>query len=225
MNVILYNLDFQKDFLIKDYFIIEIENRLLYKNVLANIKGFQNDILDIALFDNQKQLEHGKDYACIVDFYDYEYFSKTIISKLYKDLDLHYKNDIEVQKKIYSINTKIFDFVKNILLDYDIDFDFDSELQIEDIMKIVSLKPTEDKSQTATSFVNYISVISQLKLFKLLILVNSQSFFSKSEIEEIIKIANYKNIKLLLIDNKINDNFNNNIAKIDSDGYLFYEKS
>lgn len=224
MNFILYNLDFEKEFYIENYFILEVENRLLFKNILSNVKGLQSDNLDIAIFDNQKQLELGKDYACIVDFFDYEYFSKSIIAKLYKDIDLHYKNDVETQKKIYSINTKIFDFVKNILLDYDIEFDFDSELDMEDILKIVSLKPTEEKTQIASSLLNYISFIAQLKLYKLLIFVNSQSFFSKEELQEIIKIAGYRNVKLLFLDNKINDNFDKSIAKIDSDGYLFFQK-
>lgn len=224
MNLVLYNFDSPKTFCIEDYFAIEVEDRLLFKNILSNIKCLQSENLDIAFFDNQKQLEYGKDYVCIIDFFDYEYFSKTIITKLYKDIDLHFKNDIDVQKKVYSINTKIYDFVKNILIDYDIDFDFESELKIEDILKIVSLKPNEDKYQIASNIVNYISFISQLKLYKLVILVNSQSYFSKTELEEIIKIANYKNVKLLFLDNKVNENFDKSITKIDNDGYLFYQK-
>lgn len=222
MKAIIYNLDFEKEFSFDCYLIIEIENQKLFKNIALNILGQNCEIKDIAIFDDRNQLEIEKDYITIIDYINFEYVSKTALTKLYKNIDSHYKNDFEVAQKINSINRKINDFINNIIGDYDIDFSFDSDFSLEELLKNVSLKPQIEKTFSYQNLINYISFISSLKIYKVIFLFNAQSFFNKTELEEIIKIANYKNIKLVFIENKFNDNFDTHKVQIDCDYFVKY---
>ncbi len=100
------------------------------------------------------------------------------------------------------------------------DFEFDDIVNIENILKFLSLKPQMEKGLACDNIINYISLSNILSAYKLMVFINARAFFSINEIKEFIKIAKYKEIKLLFLENKFyNDDIVNKV-QIDEDYFV-----
>ena len=83
----------------------------------------------------------------------------------------------------------------------DFDFDYKSEVSLSDLFKMQSLKPNIDSFDTASSLINYLTVINKYVSPKCFVLLNMHLFFGSDEIEMIFNTLKYQGIYLIFLEN------------------------
>lgn len=90
-----------------------------------------------------------------------------------------------------------------IIDDEDITFDSVAEKPFEEVLKLFSVSVVQSREDIYEKMLNFIEIVGRLHLVKLLVFVNVKSFFDEKQLAEIYKMATYREVSLLLIDNKI----------------------
>lgn len=93
-----------------------------------------------------------------------------------------------------------------ILSEFTFDIYYKDDISIQDYLKAFGIKiETLSYISFLDKLIAFIDIISELELCSILILCNIKSYFKNEQLIEIYKFAQYKQIKLLLIEPKISD--------------------
>ncbi len=129
------------------------------------------------------------------------------------DLDLNSKKNLnalnKILKKTYydslgedlkQIKEKAKLIVQNIALDLDISLSMNEEIKTDDLFKILDVKFSDEKETFLERFINYIVVINELQEKQIFFTLHLKEYFSKEDIETIVKELSYKEIILFNIE-------------------------
>src|SRR5690606_29337393 len=111
-------------------------------------------------------------------------------------------------QQLKEINCLIFKFLDDIIFDLNVDLKIDEEFTISSLLKMANLKVDEEQDNLFNRIINFIKIIGNLDLFKIIFFVNLKTFLTDEQLLEIYKIANYTKINLVLIENKIYNKLN-----------------
>lgn len=221
MKISLCDVDFNNEIKFEDGYVVSLECESIdyFIKLVNNAKGLNYNAFNI--IDGNTNIDLQKDAITVIDYFSLEQQEKTILTKFYKTLDKRFIADIEVVKKLNEI-AKVYESLCNYITeDYNVNFEINMPTTISEYVKFADLKVKGGFSVGVEGLLNFINILSILKTHKLLILVNSKSFFNSAQLSEIIKCCVYNNIKTLFIDAKTNKNHYKNEIKllIDSDYY------
>jgi|GEM_PF-6542267 len=220
MKILLYDIDFntQISLSIGEYLSIECESQKYFSQLIANCKDILED--HIAIIDeNDKVINFGKDVLTLIDFYSIEQLSKTALGKLYKQLDVIYKDEDHFQY-LTKIEKAVDDLLKSID-QYNMDFEYEIPSTISSYLKLCDVKLKNYSSSVYEDIINLSSLLGATKTYKAIVLVNAKSFFLEKELEEIIKSFLNYNQRIILIDNIITDKKMVNQKKLVIDADLY----
>lgn len=208
MNLYLYNLEQNREIAFGkgDIIAIETDNMRFFRNILSDLKEIPNDYAECALFENDKQLSLCKDYLLFIDYYDNEVITKTVNSKILKQMSQEVERNTSLFLEYQQLLAALYAFVLKTIDENDVSFDSVGGKSFEEVLKLFSVAVKLPREDIYIKMINLMQVISALKLYPLLILVNAKSYFSDSELKEFIKMAKYLDLALFLIDNRITDN-------------------
>lgn len=183
--------------------VLEISQKELFKKVVFLFNKyyrFNEEDNDIIILENQKRIDFSKSIFIVNDYYNLELNSNKIIKSLYSDIELEY--NLEYGENDFAI--KVQDALSNlqeILQEYDFQFEYRSDINVTDLLKIIGLKFDEDYyDEPYKNLMCLFDFIALFKISKVLVLINAKVFFSENELVDIYKAALQRNIKLLLIE-------------------------
>lgn len=205
MNLFLYNLEQngEMDFERGDIVAIETNNMQFFRNILRDLKELPQEMKECALFNGNKQLALGKDYLLLIDYYDTDIITKTINGKVLKKIAMDLDRDAHSYLDFQQKKSNLYNFVLKIIEQNDIEFESSDGPSFEEVLKLFSVTVKLPRDDIYIKMINMMQVISTLKLYSLIVLVDAKSYFKMSEIAELIKMARYLDISLLFIDNRI----------------------
>ena len=184
--------------------IIEIKNVKYYSKLIQSINdkinGYETDEI-ILLSDSDELLKFEKEVMMVIDLYNVDFNSKKIITKIYSSIANNIKglqnNDFE------EIIRKLRHYIDLELIEMPFEFQLKENIEIEEILKVFSIKLEPLSYQTVFEKLELlIDIISNLKLASILILPNLKLYLSTEELIEIYKYSMYNEIKLVLIERK-----------------------
>jgi len=175
-----------------------------YSIVIENPSSFQKFVYGIG-----RQIESGNEFlvyseagevkstlpeaVLITDLFNLSINDKKIINSLYKKLDLAYKQvDRDACNKIIS---QIDDFISKSSDLIDLNVDYNTDIQISGLLKLVDLHLVDDSNSLLELLVNYIKTLSELSGINLFFAINLNSVLSDDEL-----ILLYKELDLMKID-------------------------
>ena len=158
-----------------------------------------------------------KGNVCVVDDFFRLSYSNAIIKKLYEQVE-KYCNE-EYQSETIKLKSHIVNYMESILKSFDYDFDFNYDITLAEIFKTINLKPVVEYSDSLSTVLDYILIISKYVPVKCFVLFNLHLYFTEKEIELFYTDIINNHIKLLVIENKKNFDKNKyeNIIVYDSD--------
>ena len=184
---------------------LTIENKRYFKEAVDYFKGIEKDIKRFSVTFGDNELVYQKDFATVIDYYDYETVSRTISAKTLKFIAERISKDDETLLSFRNKISELHTVVSHALYDCDIEFEDDPVCSFDDVLKLFSVTPSGSREAPIYKYLNMIELAAALRMYKLIVFVNIKSFFEKDELIELQKLAAYKNIALLLIENTINN--------------------
>lgn len=160
------------------------------------------------LSDSDKEIKIDKGVELIIDYFNIDFNSKKIITKLYKNMQ-----EIALDEEFYietiGIKNKILEYLYNIEEKIEFEITNDEEIDITSVFKAINVKFEINELNFTEKIVEYIKLLNNLGAIKVFLLINLKSFVSENEISEIYKYFIYNKINVLLIEtvepNKKND--------------------
>ncbi len=171
------------------------------------------------LFENDKELSISKYVEIIIDPFTIDINNKKNINKLYAEL-----SQIAYEEKNYLHTQEILSIIHKYFIDLEQSSDYmlhvDSETDITSIFKILNIQFEYFTNDLCGKISQYIKIMAELMRKKIFVLVNIRSYLSEEQLDEIIKIAKYNEIYVLLIEDHQNNSLikDKNYIIIDKDG-------
>lgn len=202
MKLMLYTLDnystIEMD--INGINVLEIENRNYFLKLLQSLKGYIFNPLEVGVLDNENFLDLEKTCSVIIDYIGLDNASKNILTKLYNKIIEESNSQLDLITKLSELSNSLIEHIDNLTLEMDLNLEFVSKINIKDYLHFVGLVPVNSE-KPLEKLLDYISLIGELNLYRVVVLVNPKSFFSDAEMIEIYKYSLYKRINLLIVEN------------------------
>lgn len=203
MNLKMIGLENEIQFTDDKNTILVIENHI----VLGNILKIMNDIVHYSIDSNEVVLLHKGDNIIakanlILDPFNIDINSKKILKELYKQIQSTFQVD-EMIHEFYNGVVHINNMIEDVLQDYDIDFEYNHDLEVQSYLKLMNLRINDLRSLSFYDQVlNYLEIISELFPTQPIIFYNLLSYLSDEQIKMLCDFKNYKHLYVLFIENK-----------------------
>lgn len=199
MNLLLYNCD-NNIILTEDKIVVlEVENPKVFVNIIRDVIEQVFPAREIA-FEENNSVVKSKDMICVIDHIGFDISTKTLLTKIYKHIENTLNIDLSCKAQYEQL---VNEFRNNLLkLFVDIDIDFDSEnAEIKDALGIIKLIPMFDSESILDKLLQYINICAELKLCKIIVLVNAKSYLNVDELKQLYIHSLYKKQTLVLLEN------------------------
>lgn len=186
--------------------VLEIYNKKFFRNIIGLLNGEEEaDNNEIVLIENEKRIDLKKNVFVLTDLFNIDFNSKKIITKIFVELIENIKNrqDDELEK----ITLKLRNYLIEEINELPFEFNINSELEINDLLKAFNLKIDTTCYTTIVEKIEFIiNIIANLKIATVLVIPNLKIYLDREEIIEIYKYSLYNNIKLLILENSQAEN-------------------
>lgn len=189
--------------------VLEIYNKKFFRRMIGILNGEEEaENNEIVLLDNEKRVELKKNVFVLTDLFNIDFNSKKIITKIYNELieSIKKRQDDELE----NLTIKLRNYLIEEINDLPFEFNINSELEINDLLKAFNLKIDTTCYTTIVEKIEFIiNIIANLKMATILVIPNLKVYLEKEEIIEIYKYSLYNNIKLLILENSSNEKIEN----------------
>lgn len=181
---------------------IEIENKRYFYRIVKDLYNIYDNELseDIYLIDdNNKEINVSNKIKIFIDYFNFKLDSKKYTNDITK-----YINKIlseETKETLLNQYKKIINLYKKELNNIDLPLVLDTDLDIENITKLIKVSINTNKELINNLF-TLIDLENIFQTKNILVFINLKQYLSKEEIEELYKYSIYNGINLLLIDSQ-----------------------
>lgn len=177
-----------------------IENIELFRIIVEDInkEKLKEENGFILYNDNYEKLDINKNIILINNLVLLDLNERVILNGLYKEV----KEEILVNyyKEFDQLEKNINEFIKNAIFNNNYNLTYDCSLNIEDLLKISSLRFNE-KENIIDKFLNYLDLIQNYLKIKHIISINSRNYFTDEEYKNLFSEIERKEISLTFIEN------------------------
>lgn len=188
-----------------DIWRIVIDNPKLYSKLLQLLdENTADNDGRLEIFDNSdNKLKLHDTIMPIIDYINLSNNNKVLQSKLKKKIINFMNSDLEVNKLIGDINHQ-FSLIKAELSD-EITFNLEMTdyITIESIYKFLDIKFEDSADTLLQKLINYVKIISEFNIVRILVLVNIQAYLTIDELTELIKTAKYEEVAIIMLESTI----------------------
>ena len=189
--------------------VLEIYNKKFFRRMIEILNGEEEaESNEIVLLDNEKRVELKKNVLVFTDLFNIDFNSKKIITKIYNEIieSIKKRQDDELE----NLTIKLRNYLIEEINELPFEFNINSELEINDLLKAFNLKIDTTCYTTIVEKIEFIiNIIANLKMATILVIPNLKVYLEKEEIIEIYKYSLYNNIKLLILENSSNEKIEN----------------
>ena len=178
---------------------ITIENRKIlhdFEKYLFNEFEGNNDYL--LLMDNNKIIDHKKNIYFLSNFYDMDLNNKKNLLALYKQIKVNH-ND-ELKEMFEQLTSNINDFFEFINFESEFDLTFDSNILIDDVLKLGDLRFNNENDSLFNSFISYLEIINNLFNINVFVVEELHKYFSNDDLIKAMNELKYHGIILINIE-------------------------
>ncbi|MFI3142079.1 MAG: type II-A CRISPR-associated protein Csn2 [Clostridia bacterium] len=180
--------------------ILVIENKKMYQNFIFELISELNGIeSEHNFFIDDKQLNLRKDLELILDMFTLDINKSKNITKLYNYIKSEYINNEKLMQTT-QLSVKIIEYIQDITNEIDFDLTFETNIDLQAILKAVDLKFYYDDSTLLEKLIDYIKITHDFLGKKFFIILNLKTIFSSQEQQQFYEFLMYNKIEILLVE-------------------------
>lgn len=186
--------------------VIQIENKRCYRELLCEIFYQSNHTLEgrFLVTEESKSFDLGKDVHIVTDVLSIDSNQRKILAKLYQRLETDaLESDFYLETQEILANMQ--KFIALLTDNETIALNFKEAINLQDLFKIADIKIECESIKLLEKILDYLEVVQEFLKPKCIIIAGLKQFFEKKEIEEIYKFAVYQEIRLILIENVLDE--------------------
>lgn len=208
----LYNCDNGSIDLSDNVAVLEVEPRGVFRSIVNDLSTMCLPAKEVCVIDKDKPVSN-KDVLIISDYINIDINNRNILTKVYKFLEKEYNCNLMLQDRTIEALTTLRNVVTDIIMDVNIDFDYDGEFDIKEALDMLGLKILKDDSLINT-MIQYINICAELHLYKVIVCVQIKAFLTDEELEMLYRHSLSRGIALILLENHHQENIIKNEKKV-----------
>lgn len=176
-----------------------------------------NEENELRIFNDKQKKLKAPELMLITDVLGYELNSSTIVKLIYEDLEWQLNEKPEVKSMIDKLTSTISELINYELLEHELDLESD-EITIIELFKALGIK-IETRSDTIfEKLIECIQVFKNLSKKKLLVFVNTCSYLTPEELNELNNYISLYGVDVLYVEPRQVNGFKQYI--LDEDYFL-----
>lgn len=198
-----------------------IENTTRFRDYVLRIfakRGCLEELLTLS--QDLKELDFDESATVVENPLILDLNSKQNLNALSRVIKRSYMDDIK--EAVSKIEEALVETVGKIRLDFGVELTSEVDLKAEDVFKIANVRFEEDGVSPVERLVRYLFIENELRGNELAVILSLRSYFSESEIEQIVAEARYRGITILDIENRAPSNLLPNEKRLVIDNDLCF---
>lgn len=178
--------------------ILVIESTQVYANIIKELYQY-SDVSAIKLFDKNFKSLKESELMIITDILGYDINSASILKLIHADLEEQLNEKPEVKSIIEKLANSITELISYECLENELDLEYD-EITILELIKALGVKIETQSDTLFEKCFEILQVFRYLTKKRLLIFVNSLSYFTNDEVEKIVEFINLSQLRVLFLE-------------------------
>lgn len=178
--------------------ILAVEDTQVFAKLVKDLYQYSEES-DVKFFDTDFKSVKELELMIVTDILGYDINSAPILKLIHADLEAQLNDQPEVKSIIEKLANSITELISYECLESELDLEYD-EITILELIKALGVK-IETKSDTIfEKCFEILQIFRYLTKKKLLIFVNSLSYFTSAEIEKIVEFINLSQLRVLFLE-------------------------
>lgn len=178
--------------------ILAVEDTQVFAKLVKDLYQYSEES-DVKFFDTDFKSVKESELMIVTDILGYDINSAPILKLIHADLEAQLNDQPEVKSIIEKLANSITELISYECLESELDLEYD-EITILELIKALGVK-IETKSDTIfEKCFEILQIFRYLTKKKLLIFVNSLSYFTSAEIEKIVEFINLSQLRVLFLE-------------------------
>lgn len=187
--------------------VLTIENTEEYVKFLSEVNlQSEGEVGTITLSSDGKELNFNKTAEIIFNPFALDMNNKKIITKLYQNIKEVSENSY--QEQTIDINSKIVDYMDNLIVDCPYNLEYDIQLDIVSLLKMLNVKISVKTESLLERIIEYIRVCSRICGINIFFGINLKDYLSPNDIDMLYEFIKYEKVNLILVESRKSDNYN-----------------
>lgn len=161
------------------------------------------------------EIEVSKNLELIINFFDMEFNTKKIITKLYAVLENESLSE-DIYNKTMEIKGQIINYAENLFSANKYDIIYNENININSLLKFLDVKLNFINDSLAEKIINYMDILRDLLNINLFVFVGLRSYLNEEDLQELYKYVVYNKYNILLIESQV-------IEKVKYEDYLIVD--
>ncbi|MEG0282977.1 MAG: type II-A CRISPR-associated protein Csn2 [Clostridia bacterium] len=187
--------------------VLEIEDKNFIKKFITELNICINNNIEtenIILEENNEVLKLSNNLMLIFDIFNIDFNSKNILNKLYVKANELVNLDDKIDEEFQMLIQKLIMYISEKLNEFPFDCVLNRDIVFKDLLKTFSVKINAEQYYLPEEKIMFlIDLVSEFRITNVLVFINIKNYFEKDILEEIYKYSVSKEVKLLLIENRI----------------------
>lgn len=199
--------------------ILAIEDVQVFAQLVKNFYQYEEDG-ELKLFDKKLKSLKTSELMLVTDILGYDVNAPSLMKLVHADLENQFNEKPEVKSMVEKLANTITELIAYECLENELDLEYD-EITILELIKALGVK-VETRSDTIFEKIfEILQVYKYLSKNKLLVFINSLSYFQKEEIALILEYIHLSHMTVLFLEPHQVDGFSQYI--LDEDYFLITE--
>lgn len=199
--------------------ILAIEDVQVFAQLMKNFYQYEEDG-ELKLFDEKLKSLKASELMLVTDILGYDVNAPSLMKLVHADLENQFNEKPEVKSMVEKLANTITELIAYECLENELDLEYD-EITILELIKALGVK-VETRSDTIFEKIfEILQVYKYLSKKKLLVFINSLSYFQKEEIALILEYIHLSHMTVLFLEPHQVDGFSQYI--LDEDYFLITE--
>ncbi|HFI0403805.1 TPA: type II-A CRISPR-associated protein Csn2 [Streptococcus suis] len=200
--------------------ILTVEDTQVFAKLVKDLYQYSEES-DVKFFDNDFKSVKESELMIVTDILGYDINSAPILKLVHADLEAQLNDQPEVKSIIEKLANSITELISYECLESELDLEYD-EITILELIKALGVKIETQSDTIFEKCFEILQIFRYLTKKKLLIFINSLSYFTSDEIEKIVEFINLSQLRVLFLEPRRVINQNQYI--LDEDYFLIAEK-
>ena len=178
-----------------------LESPALFSKYLYELYGETNGAEGkFVLSDETEEIDIAKYVELVMTPFEVDCNDRRILKKLYSDLStLAYESEsfLATQDMLQKLQAYFYDLEQKIGYPLEID----DEIDISAIWKAMNVRVEDYADNVLEKICQYIKIVTEVLHKKVFVFVNFRSYLTDEQLEQLIELAIYNEVKLLFIEN------------------------
>ncbi|MGT2742431.1 type II-A CRISPR-associated protein Csn2 [Streptococcus plurextorum] len=178
--------------------ILTVEDTQVFAKLVKDLYQYSEES-DVKFFDTDFKSVKESELMIVTDILGYDINSAPILKLIHADLEAQLNDQPEVKSIIEKLANSITELISYECLESELDLEYD-EITILELIKALGVKIETQSDTIFEKCFEILQIFRYLTKKKLLIFVNSLSYFTSAEIEKIMEFINLSQLRVLFLE-------------------------